>query len=319
MVQPVIATIGRRAALASAAALALAPARSRAAGQVLRIGYQKYGTLLLLRARRQLEPALRPLGWDVSWAEFTSGPQLMEALAAGAVDVGQTGEAPPVFAQAAGTGLVYLACEPPAPQGEAILVPPGSPIRDLAGLKGRTIAFNKGSNVHYLVLRALASAGLGPHDFQPAYLAPPDGRAAFERGSVDAWAIWDPFLAAAQAATGARVLADGAGLAPNRQFMIGARAFADAQPAVVHTLLQQLDASDLAAEQDRPAAAGLLAAGVGLPQPVADTCMARLGLGILRITPDVVAGQQAIADAFAEARLIPARLNVASAVWSAQT
>ena len=155
----------------------------------MRVGYQKYGNLLLLKTSGLFEDKVKPLGATVEWREFGAGPALMEALAAGAIDFGTAGETPPVFAQAAGAPFAYIGAEPPAPAGEAILVRDGSPIGTLADLRGRRIAFNKGSNVHYLFVRAIAKAGLGLADVTPVYLAPPDGRAAFERGSVDAWAI----------------------------------------------------------------------------------------------------------------------------------
>jgi sulfonate transport system substrate-binding protein len=165
-----------------------------------------------------LEKALAPLGIKVQWTEFPGGPQLLEALNVGSIDFGNTGEAPPVFAQAAGAPLFYVGVEPPAPDGEAILVPAGSPIKTVAELKGKRVALNKGSNVHFLLVQALATANLTPADINSVFLAPADGRAAFESGSVDAWAIWDPFLAAAQAQTGGKVLVDGTNLAPNVQF-----------------------------------------------------------------------------------------------------
>src|SRR5215207_1180776 len=229
----------RREALALAglgAGAALAARGARAAG-TLRIGYQKYGTLVLLKERGTLEGRLRPAGLEVTWTEFPAGPQLLEGLNVGAIDFGTTGEAPPIFAQAAGAPLVYVGYEPPAPRGEAILVPKESPLAGVADLKGRKVAFNKGSNVQYLLVRALESAGLTYADVEPVYLPPADARAAFERGAVDAWAIWDPFLAAAQAATGARTLVDGTGLVSNHQFYLAAQPFAAAHPAVVAAIL----------------------------------------------------------------------------------
>jgi sulfonate transport system substrate-binding protein len=127
---------------------------------VLRIGYQKYGTLVLLKAKGTLEKRLAEQGVEVKWTEFPGGPQLLEGLNVGSVDFGVTGETPPVFAQAAGADLLYVAHEPPAPTGEAILVPKDSPINAVAELKGKKIALNKGSNVHYLLVRALEDAGL---------------------------------------------------------------------------------------------------------------------------------------------------------------
>src|SRR5260221_2029633 len=187
---------------------------------------------------------LSRLGLEVSWPESPSGRPLLEALNAGAIDFGTTGEAPPIFAQAAGVPLVYVGAEPAAPLGEAILVPKNSSLRSLADLKDRKIALNKGSNVHYLVVRALEQGGVAYSDIKPVFLAPADARAAFEQGAVDAWAIWDPYLAAAQAATGARTLTTGENLTLNVQFYFASRTFADENPKVVDALLGALQDID---------------------------------------------------------------------------
>src|ERR1700710_218223 len=194
--------------------------------RVVRIGFQKYGKLVLLKGKGSLEEKLKPLGYKVSWTEFPSGPPLLEALNVGAIDFGVAGETPPIFAQAAGAPLVYLGYDPPAPQGEAILIPKDSPLKSVADLKGKKVALNKGSNVHYLLVKALEKAGLKYSDVEPVFLPPSDARAAFERGSVDAWVIWDPFLAAAEKQIGARILVDGKGIVSNHQFYLAATPYA---------------------------------------------------------------------------------------------
>ena len=155
--------------------------------------FQKYGNFVVLKARGTLEKRLASQGVTVQWLEFPAGPQLLEGLNAGAIDVGTVGETPPIFAQAGGVDFVYIGNEPPAPQGEAIVVLPDSPIRNVAQLRGKKVAFNKGSNVHYLLVKALEHAGLTYADIQPIYLTPADARAAFVQRNVDAWVIWDPY------------------------------------------------------------------------------------------------------------------------------
>src|SRR3979411_50832 len=177
--------------------------------KVVRIGFQKYGKLVLLKSKGTLEDKLKAAGYKLVWTEFPSGPPLLEALNVGAIDFGNTGEAPPIFAQAAGAPIQYVAYEPPAPKGEAILIPKDSPLRSVADLRGKKVALNKGSNVHYLLVKALERAGVKYSDTTRVSRARAAPRAAFERGSVDAWAIWDPFQAAAEAATEAKTLADG--------------------------------------------------------------------------------------------------------------
>jgi sulfonate transport system substrate-binding protein len=277
---------------------------------------QKYGTLVILREQHALEATLKPLGWSVAWTEFPGGPQLLEALNVGALDFGTTGEAPPVFAQAAGAPLVYVGVEPPSPRGEAILVPQDSPVHAIADLRGKRVALNKGSNVHFLLVRALAAAGLTPSDIEPVYLTPADARAAFEQGAVDAWVIWDPFFAAGQAATHARVLADATGLAPNRQFFLATRDFADANPALVKTLLDQIHATDLWAQAHQDEVARILSPSLNLPLPVLATALARMGYGAVPMTREVAIDQQRIADTFRALKLIPVPVDVQAALWS---
>src|ERR1700736_2724333 len=194
--------------------------------KVVRIGFQKYGKLVLLKGKGSLEAKLAPLGYKVVWTEFPSGPPLLEALNVGAIDFGNTGEAPPIFAQAAGAPIQYVAYEPPAPKGEAVLVAKDSKLTSVADLKGKKVALNKGSNVHYLLVKALEKAGVAYSDITPTFLTPADARAAFENGAVDAWAIWDPFQAAAEAATGARTITTGEGIVSNHQFYLSSKKLA---------------------------------------------------------------------------------------------
>jgi sulfonate transport system substrate-binding protein len=295
----------------AAPALLLGRSPASAATRTLKIGYQKSATaLVVLKGGGRLEQKLRPLGFDVSWNEFPSGPPLLEALNAGAVNLGYTGETPPIFAQAGGTPIVYLANGPASPRTEAILVHPQGPIRTLADLKGRKVAFNKGSNVHWFVLEALRKAGLRYADIQPIYLAPADAQPAFFSGAVDAWAIWDPFYAAAQAA-GARVLADATGLVPNYPFYLARRDFAaDGAPALAATI-----EALAAVESYIPAHQAKVAAEVGpllgIGPAIIEVQLARDTYGIARTTPAVLARQQKIADAFYALRLIPRPIVVA--------
>ncbi len=306
----------RRAALAAGALLAagLAVQPASAAERTIRIGYQKYGTLLLLKGKGTLEKKLAPLGVTVKWAEFPAGPQLLEALNSGAIDFGTAGEAPPIFAQAASPKLAYVANEPPAPKGEAILVPKDSPIQSVADLKGKLVAFNKGSNVHYLLVKALEKAGVSYSEIRTAFLPPADARAAFERKSVDAWAIWDPFYAAAQAATGARVLTDGDGIVVNTQFFLADRAYAEANKDLLVATLDELRAVEEWATKDIKAAAAELSPAVGIPAPILETALSRQAFGVKPITPEVVAQQQKIADVFLELKLLPKPITIADAV-----
>ncbi|AOR69641.1 ABC transporter substrate-binding protein [Burkholderia stabilis] len=293
--------------------LAALPARADDNGTRLRIGFQKYGNFVVLKARGTLEKRLASQGVTVQWLEFPAGPQLLEGLNAGAIDVGTVGETPPIFAQAAGVDFVYIGNEPPAPQGEAIVVLPDSPIRNVAQLRGKKVAFNKGSNVHYLLVKALEHAGLTYADIQPIYLTPADARAAFVQRSVDAWVIWDPYLAAAERQLGARAIANGEGLVRNTQYYLAARKYASAHPQVLRALLDEVDAVDRWARDHVPEVAAQLSPLVGLDAPTLEVALKRAGYGVQPVTDATIAYQQNIADAFSTLKLIPGKLTVASA------
>jgi sulfonate transport system substrate-binding protein len=303
----------------AALATAFGPAASQAQAQdkVIRIGFQKYGNVILLKGTGGLEKKLVPLGFKVEWKEFPSGPPLLEALNAGAIDFGHAGEAPPIFAQAAGIPFLYVAHEPAAPQGEAILVPKNSPIKTLADLKGKKIAFNKGSNVHYLLVKALEKAGVKYSEIETAFLAPADARAAFERGAVDAWVIWDPYQAAAEVATGARTLADGTGLAPNYQFYLAGQKFVSANPQVVDAVIAAIADIDEWARGRERTVAEELSAGIGIPAPVLEIALNRQTYGIKPLDADVVAEQQRVADTFYALGPLPRPIVVSTIVRKA--
>jgi sulfonate transport system substrate-binding protein len=280
---------------------------------VVRIGYQKYGTLVLLKARGSLESRLAAFHVDVKWTEFPAGPQLLEGLNVGSIDFGTVGEAPPIFAQAAGADLVYVGNEPPASSGEAILVPKNSPVKSVAELKGKKVALNKGSNVHFLLVKLLEKAGVQYKDIDTVFLTPADARAAFERGSVDAWVIWEPFFAAAQIQTGARVLADGNGVVSNHQFFLASRSYASKRPDVVALVLQELAAIDQWAKSNQKDAAAVLSPQIGLDQATLELALSRGGYGVTPVNDAVLAEQQRIADSFYDLKLIPKRINVRDA------
>ncbi|WP_413733880.1 sulfonate ABC transporter substrate-binding protein [Sodalis sp. RH21] len=297
--------------------LSLALSVSAYAADTLRIGYQKSGTtLVLLKGQGSLEKRLAARGVDVKWTEFPGGPQLLEGLNVGSIDFGFTGETPPVFAQAAGADLVYVANEPASPAAEAILVPHDSSLRNVAQLKGKKVALNKGSNVHYLLVQALREAGLAYSDITPVYLSPADARAAFEHGSVDAWVIWDPFAAAAEQQLKARILRDGRGIVDNYQFYLATRSFARQHPQVISALIDEIRQIGKNATSDPQAVTRQVAPLLGLSEDIARVAVERQKYDARFITPAVIAGQQRIADTFASLKLIPKTLNINDAVWT---
>lgn len=277
--------------------------------RTLRIGYQK-GWLSVLKSRGTLEQRLARLGVGVTWTEFTAGPVQLEALNVGSIDFGNVGEAPPIFAQAAGAPLVYAGAGNPNVKAEAVVVPKDSGIRSVADLKGKRVAYNKGSNVHYFLVKLLEKHGLAYGDVQSVFLPPADARAAFEKGSVDAWVIWDPFLAAAEKLLGARVLATAEGVVKNRAYYFTSRDFATRNTDVLRVALEEVNQVERWAQKNPAAAAQELSRILGLDVSVTALFVGRMAYGAVAVDGAILAEQQAIADTFYDLKLIPRPLNL---------
>lgn len=296
--------------------LALSMSHLVAADKVVRIGYQKSGALLLVKNEGSLEKKLAPLGYTAEWREFSSGVPILEALNAGALDVGHSGDAPVVFAQASGVPFVYIGVTAASPDNTGVVVPENSSLKTLADLKGKKVAFVKGSSAHYLVACALQSAGLTFADITPVYLAPPDARAALQSGTIDAWGIWDPFFAAAEVDARARALTEGAKLSPHREFYFGRRDFAQSNPAFVAALLEVLQDSGKRALADPKGTAAFLAPKLGIGLPVMERAEARKeSYGAVPMDAPALADQQKVADIFFKLGLLPKAIRVEDAVY----
>ena len=304
------------AVLACAAGLAFGPAAVLAEpAKELRIGFQKSASLFVLqKALGSLEKKLSPQGVSVKWIEFPAGPQLLEGLNVGSIDIGFVGEAPPIFAQAAGARFVYIGNDPAAPLAEALVVPKDSPARTVLDLKGKRIALNKGSNVHYLLVKLLEKNGLKYGDVTPVFLPPADARAAFERGSVDAWVIWDPFLAAAEKQIGARLIADGTGVVNDFNYYLAETSFAQQNPQVIKALFEDVLERAKYVQGNLKQAAAQIAPLQGLDPEVVELSLSRYRFGVVPVTAAVAAEQQKIADAFFELKLIPKAIRIVDAL-----
>lgn len=287
--------------------------------EVLRIGYQKSAVnLVILKQQGVLEK--RFPNTKVSWLEFPAGPQLLEALSVGSLEFGLTGDSPPVFAQAADKDLYYVGAEPAKPESSAILVLPDSSIKTLADLKGKKIALQKGSSAHYLLVRAVEKAGLKWTDIQPIYLAPADARAAFERQSVDAWVIWDPFYAATELAIRPRVITTGKGLSGNNSFYLASKPFATQHSEALLAVFEELTKADRFVQEKRPQAIKLIAEFSGLDAGVVNLFIQRRPQSPVDIlSADTIKDQQKVADAFANLSLIPKPVRVSDIVWKPST
>ena len=299
--------------------LALATGAAAQAPTKVRIGYQRSSTLItVLKTNGTLEKALAPLGVEVSWHEFTSGLPLLEAVNVGSIDFSaDVADTVPVFAQAAGAKLVYVAEEAPSPSAQAILVPANSPITTLEQLKGKKVGVTKGAGSHYLLLVALAKAGLSIRDITPAYLTPADARAAFVSGNLDAWVAWDPFLASTQSQSGARVLADGTGLANYKRYYLTTEDFSKRGGKVLDVLFERLKATGEWVKADPGSAAEILAGLWGIDAPTVEKANARRSYKVGPVTRAGLAEQQKIADVFFAEGVLPKKVDASdAAIWT---
>ena len=291
------------------------PSPTATLAQVVRIGHQKFDPFTLVKAKGGLEKRLQPLGISVEWKEFQSGPPMLEALNVGSIDIARTGDAPPVFAQAANAPLLYIGGSAPKDRSSGILVSANSPIQTLEDLRGKKVAFTKGSSANYLLAKGLKSAGIKWTEIEPVNLTPADARAAFQQGKVDAWVIWDPFYAAAQAQIDVRVVKDSKGLAANRDFYLANQSFAQPNLKIIEAIREETQSVATWADANPAEVTKILAPILKIDVSILDVVTRRRSYGFEPIQADMIAEQQEIADTFFELGLIPKQLKVEEVVW----
>jgi sulfonate transport system substrate-binding protein len=315
-----VASLLRGLAAGAVGLFAMALIAQPASAEEIRIGYQKSSTLTaVLKTNGELERALAPLGVTVSWHEFTSGLPLLEAINIGSIDFGaDVADTVPIFAQAAGAKLAYIAEEAASPSAQAILVPQSSTLKTLADLKGKRIAVTKGAGSHYLLLAALAKANLNFRDITPAYLTPADGRAAFVSSNVDAWVTWDPFLTSALHQSGGRILADGSGgLAGYKRYYLASAAFTDRHDDALNAIFSKLTETGKWVKAHPKDAATLLANLWGIDAATVEEANSHRSYLLGAVTAPGLSEQQRIADAFFAEKLLPAKVDTgALKIWT---
>lgn len=308
------ATWSRRESLAAFGAALLAGC-ARAAP--FAIGYQRGGLLLLAKARGTIDAALTAAGHaPATWVEFPSGPPMLEAMAAGSIDIGATGESPPIFAQAAGAPITYIAAEPISGLSSAILVRTASAFHTLADLRGRRIGFTKASSAHLVLAKALARAGMRFADIMPVNLAPNEAASAFAAGAIDAWSTWDPYYALVEARGDGRAIVTGDQLPATDAFIVGNRTTLAAKRDELRVALGTLRQEAAWARNHTDAVVAAISRLSGLPANIARASLRRGEFAEEPIGAAVIARQQANADLFAALGLLPHKVDVASAVWT---
>jgi sulfonate transport system substrate-binding protein len=277
-------------------------------GVTLHIGDQAgTGAQALLTAAGLIDK----LPFKVAWSDFTSGPPMLQARGAGAVDVGGVGNAPPVFAAAGGDKITIVGAYQANPLGSALLVPKNSPITSVAQLKGKRIAVAQGSSADYHLLTVLTKAGLTVHDVTLTYLQPAEGLAALSSGHVDAWDIWSPYIEQAEVQDGYRALVTGTGYGSPYSFAVASRAaLADpAKAAAISDYLKLVAQAHAWATSHLSAWGGVWAKATGLPTSVMLKAATDDAARAVPITAAVTSSEQQVSDAFTAAGLIPVHVN----------
>jgi aliphatic sulfonates family ABC transporter substrate-binding protein len=309
-------TLRRRRLLAAAAPFLGASFVARAEPKTLRIGFQKGEPVLMTaKANRIFETGFEPKGIAVEWIEFQFGPPMLEAMRVGSIDIGAVGDTPPVFAQAAHGDLLYVAANRGAPQ--SVLLPPGSAIQTLTDLKGKKVAFGRGSSAHNFTLLVLEKAGLSYGDIQPVYLGPADAGAAFSQGAIDAWSIWEPYTSLFNTRAGVRTLTTNREIGEQFSFIMANGPFVRANPALTSTVIGILAKTAETARGDHAAVASLLAGSTGIAQDVWARALAGDPLEVVPMTDDLARSQQKVADRFRAQGLVPVDIKVSDIVWHA--
>ncbi|MBD2168262.1 aliphatic sulfonate ABC transporter substrate-binding protein [Calothrix membranacea FACHB-236] len=285
---------------------------------VLKMGHQKGMALLnILKAQGSLEKRLQPQGISVTWSEFSSTAPLLEGMGVGSIVFGGGGGTGSVFAQASDKPFVRVAAGIGSTRGSAILVKEDSPIKTLSDLKGKKVAFAKGSGQHYIIVRALEKVGLKFTDIQPLYLTPAEALPAFERGDIDAWLIWDPYTAQAEQKLRTRLLADNSAVFGDQaalespSFYYAAPDFVRDHPDIVKIILQELEKAGSWSKNNYKDSAKLLSKVYKIDEPTMEIVEKRGGdRSVLPVTDEVLSGLQRMADTFYELKIIPKKIDV---------
>ncbi|MCL8009727.1 ABC transporter substrate-binding protein [Streptomyces sp. AS02] len=275
----------------------------------LDVGDQKGGSEAILRAAGEL----RNLDYKIKWSTFTSGPPLLEAVNAKAVDIGGVGNTPPVFAAGAGSKITAVAAFKGTSKGDAILVPNDSKLTKPEQLKGRSIAVAQGSSANYQLVASLKAAGLSLSDVDVKYLQPADALAAFTAGEVDAWAVWDPYTSQVLQSRQGRILTTGDGITNGLTFQVAApSALKDKEKAAaVKDYLERLRRATAWVHDHQEEWAKVWAKDTGLPYEVALASVKRTNSTRISVAVDkpLIASEQEIADTFTELGLIPKKVD----------
>jgi sulfonate transport system substrate-binding protein len=281
---------------------------SASAPVVLHVGDQRGSIRSLLKAAGELDHTPYTIEWDV----FPVGAPLIEAMKAGAVDFGYVGSSTMTFGLASGAGLKAINVWRFEGPGSGLLVRAGSGIKTLADLRGHKIAVVRGSPGHLLAVEALRAANIPQNAVTFVYLTAADAKAAMTSGSVDAWAIWDPYLAIGEHQDGDRVITTSAQLGPEVETGVSTPQAIEHKRAQLLDFIARVQRAYAWAETHKEAMSQAYAADTGVPIDIARIVQGRMHIHVLsKVTDDAIATHQKAADIYTDIGLIPRRIDVA--------
>jgi sulfonate transport system substrate-binding protein len=314
-------TLSRRTALtvlgASTFAAACGSGGGASATKGVKLAFQKNGVMLVAKTRGSLAAPLKASAGiePIEWVEFPAGPPLLEAMAVGAVDVGLTGDTPPIFSQVAGAPIKYVAQVRLSGHAGGVITPRNSSVQTLKNLKGKKLCYTRGSSAHNSAVLALQSAGLTLDDVESVNLGPADAAAAFAQGGIDGWVIWDPYYTLAIRDQGARKLIGLDALGGGASFLLANAKFVETRPDDLKAVLTAIANEGLWCKANTDEVARITAEAAGLDLALLKDTMTRTDFVVEPLMDDVLAAQQANVDRFFEMKIIPKSVKIADAAW----
>lgn len=283
----------------------------------IKIGYQKSATLLLLKENKDFENELKDKGYTITWSEFNTGISIMEALSSGSIDFANAGDMPALFALARGNDFRYIASEPDSSAAEGIVVRKDSNIKSLEDLKGKKVAFNNASIAQYLTIKALETVDLTVDDIETANLGPADANIAFEKGDVDVWVTWDPYMTVAEN-NGHIILQTAEGLVPYRSFHFSSAEMTEDYTDVVEIYVKYLNQIGQEINNDPTEAAELMEDVTKVPADVWKVALKRSENDAKFIDEEAINDIELQAQDLFDVGLIDEEIDLDGKIWRSE-
>jgi len=283
--------------------------------KTIKIGYQKTTDALLLKESEALAEELKERGYTVTWSEFNTGSSIIEALNSGSIDFANVGDMPALFALAKGMAFKIIGSHEDAPLTEGIVAAKESGITDLADLDGKKVAYNKASIAEYLTIKALDSVDLTVEDIDPVHLNPPDASIALEKGEIDAWVVWDPYMTVA-AESGHEVIQTAEGLTRYSGFQLATEEMTENHPEIVEVVIHHLNEIGKALNEDPTEGATVMEDVTGVPENIWEISISNKEWGLLHLDDRVIKSVEEQADDLLRVGLIDDPINFDNIFWT---